>query len=352
MKPEDLLYAINDLDDDLIQGEEATPAARKFRGRRLATLLIAAVVASTMILTAFASSDGSLWFQNFFSKNVQQPLSSSQNAYINTHTVQGNQSQTVNGYTITLESAISDGNRTFIQCKLTAPEGTVLDADKYGDIHDTVFVFQEPGNAPSIGSFGWENLDDDPSDNTAILLFHHEIAYSGSEASSFTDHPCQLLIYGLQGTYYEGEGIDMTIREEKLTEGFWSFDIVFPEDSDREIEFVTGYVECPCEVQMGMKRTGENSLMPILEPAYVQVTSLTLRALSADFHYKYAEKDQVNADFEDLYVVMNDGTKVRMQRGAGAPNYNGYKFDTPIILEDVDHILLPDGTKLTVPLAP
>ena len=346
MKPEDLLTALNDLDDDLILDKETNNAPRKFRGRRVITVLIAAVVASTMVLTTFASADGSLWFQNFFSQNVQQPLSNSQNAYINAHTVQEKQSQTVNGYNITLESAISDGNRTFIQCKLTAPEGIVLDADHYGDIHGTVFLFQDSGDALEMGSTVWENQDEDPLDNTATLLFTYENAYSGTERPSFANYPCQLLIYGLQGTYYEGEGIDMTIREEKLTEGFWSFDIQFPENSDREIEFINGYVECPCEVQLGLKPVSENQLMPVLEPTYVQVTSLTLRAPSADFHYKYAEKDQVNADFEDFYVVMEDGTKVQMQHSAGAPNYNSYKFNTPIILEEVSHILLPDGTKL------
>lgn len=346
MKPEELLTALNDLDDDLILSKEADRTPKKFRGRRLTTVLIAAVIASTMVLTAFASSDGSLWFRNFFSQNTQQPLSGSQNAYIGSHTVQVTQSQTVNGYTITLESAISDGNRTFIQCKLTAPEGTVLDADHYGDLHDTVFVYQDPGNSVGISSYGWENLDDDPSDNTAILLFQHELSYSGSEISSFTEHPCQLLIYGLQGTYYEGEGMDMTIRKEPLTEGFWSFDIQFPEDSDREIELVSGYVECPCEVRTGMIQTEENTLMPILEPTYVQVTSFALRSLSADFHYTYTEQDSVNADFEPFFLVMNDGTEIQMQQGAGAPNYNGYKFDTPIILDEVSHIRLPNGTKL------
>lgn len=350
MKAEDLLTALNDLDPDiLMDAQQASAPRRPRRGRKLMTLVPAAVIASTMVLTAFASSDGSLWFRGFFSRNSQQPLSQDQNAYIATHTVQNTQSQTVNGYTITLNSAISDGKRTFLHCTLTAPEGTVLDADHYGDIHGTVFEFQEPGNSTFMGGYGWTNQDSDPADNIATLLFSYEASYTGLEDTSFTDNPCRLLIYGLQATYYEGEGMDMTQHVETLTEGMWSFDIQFPEDSGREIEFITGYTECPCEIQLGLEKTGENTLMPILESTNVQITSLTLRSLSADFHFKYAQRDQINADFDEMYIVMKDGTKIAMQQSSGAPNYIGFEFETPIILDNVDHILLPGSNKLPVP---
>ena len=40
------------------------------------------------------------------------------------------------------------------------------------------------------------------------------------------------------------------------------------------------------------------------------------------------------------YVVMKDGGQVKII---------GQKFDEPIDLNQVDYVLLPDGTKLTVP---
>ena len=345
MKPETLLTALNDVEDGLIL--DVQPSVRKpSRRPRFSMLLAAAFLLSTLALTALASEEGSLWFRNFFAQEAEQPLSQEQSGYIAAHTVPGTQSQTVNGYTIALDSAISDGNRTYLQCTLTAPEGTVLDADHYGDLHGTVFQFPDPGDSYGIHSFGWEVRDDDRADNTVTLLFTHESSYSGTETVSFTDNPCQLYIYGLAATYYEGEGMDMTTRKEPLTEGMWHFEINFPEDSDREIEFVHDYAECPCQVIVGHEQTGENTLMPILESTHVQVTSFTLRSLSADFHYQYKGKDSVNADFEPFFLVMKDGTQLEMQRNAAGPNYNSYKFETPVILENVSHILLPDGTKL------
>ncbi len=350
MKAEDLLTSLNDLDPDILLDAQSTKERKKIIGsRKLMALLTAAVLASTFVLTAFATSDGSLWFQNFFSQKMEKPLSQEQSSYISSHTVQNPQSQTVNGYNITLLSAISDGNCTFVQCNLTAPEGAVLDADHYSDLHGTVFEFQDTGDSPSMSGYSWKNLDDDPSDNQAVLLFSFDHAYTGLEETSFTDQPCRLILNGLQASYYEWKDKELSIREEALAEGTWSFDIQFPENSDREIEFITGYTECPCNVQLGMEKTGENTMVPLLESTTVQVTSLTLRSLSADLHFQYGQKDSVNADFEEMYIVMKDGTKILMQQSSGAPNYIGFEFNTPIILDNVNYILLPDNLKLPVP---
>lgn len=347
MTPEELWMAFDAIEEDTIQ-DALQPVERTHRPgrRRLAALLTAAVIASTLIMTAFASEDGSLWFRNFFRQESSQELSDPQKAYIDENTIQPQQSQTVNGYTLTLESAITDGNRTFLQCRLTAPEGVVLDADHYGDKHSVVFQSKDQDNDLMMGGYGWEKEDDDPTDNQVTLLFRFECHWADTNTVPFTDQTWEFLVYGLEGTYYEGEGMDMTIRDVSLAEGLWAFDIRFPEGSDREIQFISEPVDCPAKVNMGITQTGENTFMFAQEETNVQVTSLTLRSLSADFYYQYSEKDSVNADFEEFYVVMKDGSQILMQQSAGMPNYNGYQFDAPIILEDVDHILLPNGTRL------
>lgn len=347
MTPEELWKAFDAIDEDTIQDAlQPSEAAHRPGKRRLSALLTAAVITSTLVMTTFASEDGSLWFRNFFRQEASQELSDPQKAYIDEHTIQPQQSQTVNGYTLTLESAITDGNRTFLQCKLTAPEGVVLDADHYGDKHNVVFQSKDQDNDLMMGVYGWEKEDDDPTDNQVTMLFRIESHWADTNTVPFTDQTWEFLVYGLKGRYYEGEGMDITTRDVSLAEGLWAFDIRFPEDADREIQFVSEPVDCPAKVNVGIEWIDENTLMNVQEETTVQVTSLTLRSLSADFYYQYSEKDSVNADFEDFYVVMQDGSRVLMQLSAGMPNYNGYKFAAPLLLEEVDHILLPNGTKL------
>lgn len=112
---------------------------------------------------------GILWFE--LSLQEEQPLSQEQRLAIAAHTVPGTQSQTVNGYTIALDSAISDGNRTWPARTLTAPEGTVLDADHYGDLHETVFQFPDLREILwDPFPFGWE-VRRYPTDNTVTLFY-------------------------------------------------------------------------------------------------------------------------------------------------------------------------------------
>ena len=57
---------------------------------------------------------------------------------------------------------------------------------------------------------------------------------------------------------------------------------------------------------------------------------------------------QHNHGYEDkyIYVVMRDGSQIALHTdGIGTV----LKAESPIVLSEVDHILMPDGTKLPVP---
>ena len=74
----------------------------------------------------------------------------------------------------------------------------------------------------------------------------------------------------------------------------------------------------------------------------LEITSVKLRSLSIDL-----VSENENADFFSFtgarsYAVMKDGTKIEIMNK---------EFLEPIDLDQVDHILLADGTKLMMPEA-
>lgn len=348
MKSEDLLKAFTELDDDIILDADAETPKRKFNGRRLMAVLTAAVIASTLVMTAFAFSDGTAWFKRFFAQNTD--LSDSQKGYIGENTAQFQQRQTSNGYTLMLDTAISDGVRTYIRFQLTAPEGVVLDADHYSPSNWREFTFVNENGETYATSGGWDTYDEDPTDNVTSLLYTSDNGGFEDHVDRIFESTWNIRIIGLDaGNWHNPGTVDAAFEKNKLTDGLWEFDIQFPEKGNRTVEFISTPADCPCEVQVGTEQTGENSFRVITESASVQITSFKLRALTAEFSYEYSQKAQVNADFGDFYVVMKDGSRTLMHQSLGYPNYNTYYFDAPIVLEDTDHILLPDGTKLMMP---
>lgn len=339
MKADDLLMALTELEDDLIW-EASEPLYKTTSHRRkLMALLTAAVIVSMLTMTVFASSDASAWFRNFFAKKSGGPLSDGQTSYLGDYTAQFQQSQSVGDYTITLHSAISDGRFVWIQCTLTAPEGTMLDADHYGDLHDTVLWNTGGDSFPC----NWTMEDEDSTDNTVTMLCSIDIIWGQGNHFDFTEHDWQLFIYGLGATYYENQGTkDFTSRTEVLTEGVWEFEVQFPEGASQTVELIQEPIACPSNINWGIQGLAQRE---------VQITSFTLRALSAELSFHFSKQDSINGRFDDIYVVRKDGRKILMQEYSNVPNQITYKFDAPIILEDVDHILLPNGTQLPLPPA-
>ena len=73
----------------------------------------------------------------------------------------------------------------------------------------------------------------------------------------------------------------------------------------------------------------------------VTITSIVLRSMGmtvqvADKHYAYSEL---------CHAVMKDGSKIELE--SYWSKY--YSSRIPIVLDEVDHILLADGTKIMVP---
>lgn len=337
MTPEKLLEALTDIDEGAI--EAARQAMPRKRARRAGAVLVAAAMLA-LAVSACAAVSGSEWFLDFFARRSQAELEQGQSAYIEANTQNIGKSLTRDGYTLTLESAFTDGTHAFINATLTAPKGVVLGADSYSaEILD--FPTNEDGDAFSGGA-GWEYTEDgDRTDNVAGMLFTMDVsAWCWDRISLAEKHTWTVTFGDLTANWRENWDTEQArVRRETVCEGPWKFTFTFSAVDDREIELVSEPVTC----------VTTNSPFAYGEYIDAQITSFRLRAMSARVQFRFAEFEERNGDFGNIYVVMKDGSRVLLERSSGGPNMNGYTFDAPIVLEDVDHVLLPNGVELAVP---
>ena len=82
----------------------------------------------------------------------------------------------------------------------------------------------------------------------------------------------------------------------------------------------------------------------------VTITSFVLRPLSAVIYYECED----GANFTDhkemrMFVVMKDGSQVELEdHGSGGIGFAVLTANAPIIIENVDYILLADGMKINL----
>ena len=99
---------------------------------------------------------------------------------------------------------------------------------------------------------------------------------------------------------------------------------------------------------VGYERISENTLQPVTEQMEGQITSLNLWSLGAELSFRFVEEPR-NAEFGDLYAVMKNGEMIRLQKSFDMPDFITYKVTTPIMLDQVDHLFLEDGTTFPAP---
>lgn len=335
-----LLKSMDYLDEELIAAAMDTSNLKS--GKRLSpTVLIAAVLlAGILLISACAAMGGAVHFLQYFSDAAPGKLSAEQVEYIAANTVDVNKSQTVNGYTLTLNSVFSDGRDILLQFELTAPSGTVLDAESYSDLHGT--VIESEAGLPMGMAMHWQLQDEDRTDNKVRLFYSIESAWNGKKP--FTESHCKLYVYGLEAVRHDL----MEPRSERLTEGCWTYDIHFPEDCVRSIAFVDAPVAVTATVTVGYEKTGENTMKAIEEQLYGEISSLNLWALGAELSFRFGEESR-NADFGDIRVVMKTGEEIVLKQHFTMPDFLTYKTETPIILDQVACLQLEDGTVFHVP---
>lgn len=341
MSAKDIMNAMDMLDEDLVLEAKRGKSRKRYGSRKFFMVAAAIVLTGLLAFTAIAVSYGSDWFTGFFSQRSKDALSQEQLEQIRDHTVSVGQSQTRDGYTITLESAYTDGKIAYFKFLLTAAEGTVLDADWYGD-RELAAIVNEKGEDFLLDTEGfymggghWQIISKE-NDNIVTLLYQIQVYYTGERAIS--DSGWTFYIDGLWQGYPDEE---LGTRFERISDGIWAFQIRFPEGCEREIELI----EEPVTV---LAVLGGAALEPDYQMDPVDILSCKMRALTVEIYFRSAKKEEINADFGVIYAVMKNGDQIPLRRNGIYPNKMNYIFDAPIDLDQVDYLLFHDGTILPV----
>lgn len=346
MTTEKLLDAIGNINSEAIRAAkkgalEISNPKQRASGHRLATILIAAVLLMALTVSALAYFGTGDWFKSFFAERSGGNLSPGQQQYIDEKTVGIGQSATYDGWTVTVESAICDKYHTYIKVNIEAPEGTVLEESAYFFESDSLSR-AEPVDTSRYeilsSGVGWEPLDDgDGKSNTISIMRTSKVTVASGSDFSYADGDARIL--RLENFCVWQDDDELVQKEVVLAEGVWSFEFVFVENNDTEtdeIELISKPILC-----QGQRMMGNN--------VEVKMTSFRLNALGAVCEYGFIGDDKPEAlSFEGVQAVMKDGSVIELRPAAAGliaetniANSN-FKFDAPIVLVEVDHIMFPN----------
>ena len=300
-------------------------------------LFMAAIITLMVFLMgcAYHVISESDWFKAFFSDRMDMSLSMDQAQYVDDNTKEIGQSVTVDGYTLTVESAIADSRNAYIKLILQGPPDTALDADIYwyknrpttdADGWDKNFYKVDEPDA-IYGAGTWHMVDDgNPEDNSVTIMYALSQTINDELNSFEPGVTYRLHITDLEG-YYGEENHSELLAED----GVWDFDIVFDSINDDTVELIAAPVSAT------------------YNDFSITITSFELQTMSAKAVYSGSDNEKGIVCFVDSTVVLKDGTRIGINpRRFGPTGEATFTLDAPIILNDVDYVELRDGTKISL----
>ena len=408
MNGKNLLIGLSYIDQKYIEESEQdipvkkaiTPARnqRKAQSKHLSTKkiwLIAAVIALTLLLVGCAVAYANGWFQQIFSSRSETPLSSEQMQYIQNNEQIVGQSQTKNDWTIDLKSTICDGRTGYLVFQITAPDDVDLEQYLYPPTLDdkrlSMGNYSANGKAgysyaiASIGTVDTERnfwyhdggdwiSDQDGQPNTVLFCMTIRCEKIDPNKPMLLEDPFgkdvsfRIRLLGITLEYTNRElqkeieekhaGQDYIVDGEEaaglfcsdiLTDEEWYFDVAFDPDN-QFIELITQPVSAQAKVWR-YADAKQWEAKDFLEE--VQISSFRVTPFGANVSY-IPKQDTVgisprlgeNVD-DTIYAVMKDGSRIKLDLTG---NYDTVlQAETPIVLSQLDYILLEDGTKLFAP---
>ena len=373
-------------------------AKRKHRAplhRRTAILIAALIAMMALSVTAFASEFIQNWFVSFFAEKSNSALTQEQVNYIEENAQNINEVQTQDNWNVELKSAITDGDIAYIVIGVTAPEGVSLEQRV---VNDSVKDQFRPGNLFRPPEEGKQDVINSSAGMASISgNFHYSQNFSmveDGDGLSNTKNWVFKLKFGKWDAMKEasisepfGSDIDWTIHIENIVREYedeeylaelmngkyaGQTDVMFTNEETKRLQceeilaegtwdFTVNFGECGEGVELlNQPITTMASIFRKIGPEIwdyehvvdeVTVTSFVLRPLSATINYEC----DGGANFTDhkdmrMYVVMKDGSKVELEDfGGGGVGFAVLTAKAPIVLENVDYILLADGVKIDMP---
>ena len=331
MNGKNLLIGLSYIDMKYIEESETNMSA----GHSITwkPLLIAALITALLLAgCGYVVLSETQWLQSFFSRQKGQPLSQGQSAYIEENTQVIGKSVTVNGYTVTVESAIAEKRVACIRLRLEGPGLTDIYSGDFqprrledGKGYESLF-FKKGLPSHVESPYGLGRWIFSPDGNAISILIQLDQSANPDAPSFEAGVPYVLHLTDL---YVNGFGQSERI----LTEGVWDFEIIFDHLNTDSAELISS----PITV------THENISL--------RVTSLSLRTMGIDVRFDPGAYDYLGRNcFEDSWVVLKDGTKVSIYPQFYSPiGSAGLSLDCPIDLKEVDYVELRDGTRFPMP---
>ena len=352
MTKHDLLDVIGQAQDQYILSairtrKQAASVPAKTRPTRgfLRKVLIAAAILSLLAVTAYAAKYVGQLFATYFQQEHFAELSDGQRNYIEQN-VQPSVAQPIateaeNGYSVSVGSALTDGKIAYITIDIRAPEGVNLEG---GDIRflENPLLFPEPAEGLVLAPDGsspdamcdYATVDDgDGLSNTASVMFKVNPVLENENVMPF-DGSIHWTMHaeGFEKAVFDTEKMDFEYTP--LAEGVWDFDLTFQSIDTRKVELVTEPIPVMTSNLLRNEYIHEN-----------QITSFTLSGLSYEMKLTQPEIDGEIQDVGDVAIVMKDGSQYTLLRLSAHPG----SMAAPIVLDEVDYILLSNGVKLQAP---
>lgn len=299
---------------------------------------IAAIVAALILLTGCAAFPQ-------HSAQSQEPLSGQQTEDIGQNGEQ-------NGFSLELKSVVYESYTAYATFGLTAPED--IDFSDVLDGHSNVSLGFSDLQTGIPANVSYEVLDDgDGKSNTLkIVVSIQPIIRQGAPSAFGSGKTCEIVF---SDVVYNREN-----EKELLASGQWKFVIELAKADSGELELL----DSPVSTKVWVSRTGasESEGMDAIEE--VTLTSIRVAPLHVEVSFEMPEPSDSfvgvfidaaafapppgtdRADYENIAIVMKDGTEISLFQSMGAKGVAILTADSPIVLEEVDCLRMSDGTRI------
>ena len=357
--PKNLLEAMNDLDEGIIE-DALTPPVIPLKKPRLFKLAVAAAIIASLSVTVYAAHSLGLWYQNYFSGHKDSEITPQQATYLEEHVIPIEDAQPG----MTLESALTDGVVIYMKLHVTGLEGVTLlpwdedrnrglvanngfFSDEFNAEHDVVTdVVTIEGKKVYNGLRFIPVEDRDGKENTMDYMATGMLEAPWDETTGKEiplDLPGKTLDIRIQDFYQLTSEEDYSNAQiEKILSGEWNFEVPITEKGLETRELLSEPVISSLEY---LDMEAEEKTFRWQED--IPITGITMRALSMDVRYDWPHNS--GNPGEVAWAVMKDGSKVRLITQYGGQGMVQYHAGSPIVLNNLDHVEFENGLVVPAP---
>lgn len=354
MKEERLLTVLGMIDDtfveELYRSEVERPSNLGSKRKIRVYFLIAAIILllAACGVKAVAILEENLFPQYFSEKyrdDAEEMISENQRELLERGMVPIGQSVTCNGYTLTLESALSDGYRTLLKFLIMPPDG-IASGEAYYSLKGWPQIANTNGDEIDLSAAGggvsnhWKEAD-----NTSAVLYEFSIVpQTGNAEKMKSGTVWNMTISELYEYVVRENGSEKRLEILEKTSGEWSFRFTFDENillaEEQEI------------LERPIYSLGKRILWNHKFPVIFQITSCKIRAFSATLHIEEPLLGYWDGfEYGPFQIFLKDGTVIEGNYCGGHNRGDHveatYQFSIPVAMEDISYVQFPGGQKVS-----